>query len=807
MDEVDRARLYKPAEESGLLQPPVAGTFLVFPTLRPFLEPPPLPSLSLPAEATRDILGSDANETIYENPDPFERASGALYRLTIEYTVRGRGLATSFSLGGVGIRDGSERIYAGGRLLERGRDYEIDYDLGEVRLLDPAGATGGADAVLRATWEEKSVFEIAPVSVFGLNATYPLGDRGALNLVGLYQSERDLVRRPQLGVEPSSILLAGINGNLRFGAPWLDAAFSRLPGFTPEDRGEIRIDGELAVSLPNPNNLGDVFLDDFDGANELLLPRLSTGWQMGSAPASIEGVEGVLPTLDSEHAADLSWQHTWVQQGIQEDSVFLGFFPAEEIDRRIEIVGSQSRESGLLIGFGGGGGERFPEPAWRSMTTVLSPTGLDLSKSEFIEFYAAEGDSVTLIVDLGTVSEDAYFVDGDGRTTGVRNDGSAWGLGRLDQEADPRRGQIWSDARDQVGVWGEACLSEPARIYPIADERANCTRGNGRADTEDLDGDGVLDTDERVVRYVVPLDRTSPYLVRSRDETGTAFQLYRVPLNGPDGINVGGLFSEADWRGVRNLRLTLAGPIATRVILARFKIVGSQWVRRGGSGVVTGIGGDTTGVLGQANVSSVSRITRGEDYVAPPGVLDQLDDPASAITGQGIEFSERSLGLEFTDVLPGERVEVFNRFPQRPRNFLSYGEAQALGGGCGGALRLRRAAPVLLQGRERRRELLPVPNPAPGAPGVGSHHGVGLAPPGGHRLRPMARTPACGGGAAHCPASASGGSTDRSVECRLDVRGGAPGQVPRARPRRGPGAVAGGPQPERSPRFGRDLGG
>ena len=677
VDEVDRARLYKPAEESGLLQSPVAGTFLVFPTLRPFLDPPPLPSLGLDAEQTKAILGSDGNATIYEHPDPFERASGALYRLTIEYTVRAQELTTSFSLGGVGIRDGSERIYAGGRLLERDRDYEIDYDLGEVRLLDPTGAFAAApDPVLRATWEEKSVFEIAPVSVFGLNARYDLGERGSVNLVGLYQSERDLVRRPQLGVEPSSILLAGLNADLTLPAPWLDRAFSRIPGYTSDQRSELSVRGELALSLPNPNTSGDVFLDDFDAANELLLPRLSTGWRMGSAPAVTEGAEAVLPPLDAEHAATLSWQHTWIQPGIQGDSVFLGFFPAEEIDRQIEVVGSQSRESALLVALGGGGGERFDRTRFRSMTTVLSPTGLDLSKSEFLEFYAADGDSITLVIDLGTVSEDAFFVDEQGRDTGVRNDGESWGVGRLDQEADPRRGQIWSDARDQVGVWGEACLAEPARIYPIADVRANCTRGNGRADTEDLDGDGVLDTQERVIRYVVPLDPSSPFLVRSRQETGTAFQLYRVPLHGPEGINVQGLFSEADWRGVKNLRLTLSGPIAARLILARFKIVGSQWVRRGGSGVLRGIGGDTLGTVGQAAVSSVSRITRGASYEAPPGVLDQLDDPASAVTGQGIEFSERSLGIHFDVVAPGERVEVFNRFPQRPRNFLSYGEAR-----------------------------------------------------------------------------------------------------------------------------------
>jgi len=39
-------------------------------------------------------------------------------------------------LGAFGIRDGSERIFLGDRLLTQGVDYEIDYDVGQVRLLE-----------------------------------------------------------------------------------------------------------------------------------------------------------------------------------------------------------------------------------------------------------------------------------------------------------------------------------------------------------------------------------------------------------------------------------------------------------------------------------------------------------------------------------------------------------------------------------------------------------------------------------------------------------------------------------------------
>ena len=72
----------------------------------------------------------------------------------------------------------------------------------------------------------------------------------------------------------------------------------------------------------------------------------------------------------------------------------------------------------------------------------------------------------------------------------------------------------------------------------------------------------------------------------------------------------------------------------------------------------------------------MSRITVGDRYEAPPGVLEELDDPSSALSGQGVEFNERSIGLRFDDVAPGARMEVYNRFPQRPRSFLEYQEAR-----------------------------------------------------------------------------------------------------------------------------------
>ncbi len=678
VDRVDPDVLYSPASDLVLGTSAVQGTFVVFPTLRPFLEPPPSPTLDLTAEEARELLGEDANERIYTSEDPYEREAGGLFRLTIPFRIRSEGVISSFSLGALGVLPGSERIRVGERPLVRGVDYEVDYDLGQVTLLDPEALFATApDAPVRATWEQQQVFRTAPTSVFGFNGRVGSPRSGRLDLLALYRTEKTLVNRPTLGLEPGAALLGGVSGTLERSLPWLDGWLSGVPSLRTAAASSFSMDGELALSMPDPNTRGDVFLDDFDASDARPLSLLNYDWQLGSAPRDRDGADDVLPgVVDAETVGDLVWQHQWIVESPQGDSVgvFEGFLPREEIDQQIRVAGTRVRETGLTLSF-----DAAPAPggrSWASLTTVLSPTGSDLTQSEFLEFYVRDGEALTLVIDLGLVSEDALFVDGQGRTRGVKDNGTEWGLGILDQEADPARGEVWGNVADARGVWGEACEGEPGRLFRLGDPRAVCTRSNGRNDSEDLDGDGNLDEAERALRWVVRLDGASPYLVRSRNETGTRFRLYRVPLSTAGAIEVNGPITDGDLRAVKHLRFTVTGPRNDRFTLARMRIVGSRWLKRAVDGVVTGIVGDTAAFSGQVDVSAVSTVTEGEAYQAPPGVLEQLSDPTSALGGQGVEFNEKSLRIRSEGLLGGDRAEVYSRFPQRPRNFLAYREAR-----------------------------------------------------------------------------------------------------------------------------------
>ena len=677
-DQVDAAQVYQPGRDPFGGTPAeggIGGTFIVFPTLRPFAAPPPVPSLGLSAEDALAILGADSNAVIYEDPDPVARESGTRFRLNLKYRVRLEGLISQFNLGAFGIREGSEQILVDGVPLVRGQDYTIDYDIGQVVLLNPQAIFGtNPNAQIRATYEQKSLFQIAPTSVFGMSTRYRLGTRGELNLTGLYQSEKSLVSRPQLGLEPGAIFLGGASGKLDLGGGWLDRALGAVPGLRVSGTSSVNVSGEVAMSLPNPNTQGDTYVDDFEATDEIPILLSPHVWRLGSRPQDPAGAEMYLPLpLDVPTAGRLVWQD------LLEDATGRIFGPLSPaaIDQQIKIAGGVINETVMWLTFG----DTLVPPGqrlWRSLTTVLSTTGRDLTRSEYLEFYIAPppGTDHALIFDLGEVGEDAFYFDATGATTGTYEDGRPWGLGVLDEEARVVDQEIWSNQEhDARGLWDQPCQATANRsAYPPGDERANCARGNGRVDTEDLNGNGVGDfNDGAYFRYVVPLDGTSPYLVRDTMGTGTAFFLYRIPLRAADRIAVGGA-SEGTLRFIKHLRVTITGSPGT-LVLARMRIVGSRWVKRNTHGILAGRIGAEPGqgsAVTRFEVGPVSRLTDGDAYQPPPGVRDQVQDPSQNFSIGGAVFNEKGMRLSYTDLGPDERAEIYFRYAQQPRNLLSY---------------------------------------------------------------------------------------------------------------------------------------
>ncbi|PYP32170.1 MAG: cell surface protein SprA, partial [Gemmatimonadetes bacterium] len=637
-----------PRTRDPLQGAPVRDYFVVFPHLTPFADPAKL-------DAT------ERNDSLYRTPRALLATQGppSVFALRMHASVSASADRGLLSLNSFQIRDGSERIYVGTTLLTRGTDYTIDYATGQVQFRNPdALFPVGGVAQVRAQFEERAAFVVSPTSIFGLAGRYDLGARGTVNFTGLFQREQSAFTRPPLGSEPASTFIGGVSTELHFRPAWITRALAKLPGIHTDAPSFLNVSAEIAMSRPGPNPAGQAYIEEFEGEAGRFLSLAEQSWHWGSVPSTARGAEsfGIAPGgFAFADAAALTWQNLPSDPSGRP----MQFLP-QQIDPTIRLVGQgQSAEPVLwlmlkpdtLLGLANSrtGAPNWVRPhhdgpRWRAITQVLSPTGIDLSRVEFLELWVwednhrvAKAANTALLLDFGSVFEDALaFVpetltvtpQGDTVYSGDR----AAGLGRLDTERDPLT-HSWSATQDDEGILSDRIVDGiwdatqgrrvdtlplcSARVngalpaYAFGDLRSRCGRHNGAVDTEDQDGDFLLDslagvkTREDFARFVFPIgdDR---YFVRDggmvavRDSFGnpdgaSGWRLYRIPFR-TDTLEQGSV----TLRQIQSLRVTIVtpqnGPLGRpdpQVFfgLARVRLVGATWVKRADT-PIPGLAGD-----------------------------------------------------------------------------------------------------------------------------------------------------------------------------------------------------------------------
>ena len=280
---------------------PLRDYFIVFPHLAPF------------ADSAR-LQPTERNDSLYRTPRALLATQGppSVFALQLHANVALSGDRGSLSLNSFQIRDGSEKIYLGGRLLTRGVDYTIDYPSGTLTFKNPDSLFVGGATQVRAQYEERAAFAVAPTSIYGMAARYDLGERGEINFAGLFQKQQSVFTRPPLGLEPSSSFIGGASTELHFQPQWLTRALNLLPGIHTDAPSSLSVSAEVARSQPSPNPLGQATVEDFEGDAGRFISLADNTWHWGSVPTTTRGAEAfgfAAATFDSTNAAFL--QPAW----------------------------------------------------------------------------------------------------------------------------------------------------------------------------------------------------------------------------------------------------------------------------------------------------------------------------------------------------------------------------------------------------------------------------------------------------------------------------------------------------------------
>ena len=228
---------------------PLRESYIVFPHLQPF------------GDSTK-LAPEERNDSLYRTPRARLATQGppSIFTLHLHASVSASQDRSTLSLNSFQVRDGSERIFVGTTLLTRGVDYDIDYATGQVTFRHADSLFGASVSQVRAQFEERAAFAVAPTSIYGLAARYDLGQTGEVDLTGLFQSEQSAFTRPPLGLEPSASFIGGISTRLSFQPAWVTQAVNALPGVHTDAPSFLSIAGEIAMSKPSPNPLGQAYL-------------------------------------------------------------------------------------------------------------------------------------------------------------------------------------------------------------------------------------------------------------------------------------------------------------------------------------------------------------------------------------------------------------------------------------------------------------------------------------------------------------------------------------------------------------------
>ncbi|MDH4348363.1 MAG: hypothetical protein OEW17_06120, partial [Gemmatimonadota bacterium] len=696
----------------------IRESYIVFPVLGPFAD-------------TLKLLATERNDSLYRTPWYLLYTEGppAKFVLRLRYNASSTGDRSSLDLGALQIRDGSEALYLNGRRLERGTDYSINYDLGQVSFLDPQGLFGDGGGAIRASFEERGIFAVAPTRILGFTSRYNLGDVGGVNLVGIYQSEESAFNRPQLGFEATAHLVGGISTDLKFRSGGVTQFLNSLTTTRSTAPTRIDVNAELAFTRPDPNRSGAAYLEEFEGDPGVPLSLRESVWEFGSVPQSTDGVQNTFgAAFDPDDAVQLTWQNLVPEPGTGQPVQVR----AQDIDPRIQVAGQQDQLETVLymtLHPDTAGGQvrsnstmrwtlptRLNQPRWRSMVSGLSASGVDLSKNEYLEFWVfhearATTDSagVQIIVDLGDVNEDALAIAPESLTV-VPGDTLYAGrqlVGRARLDTERQSTGIFNAEADDIGILGDRpdtlwqgnqpvvspalCkvqLSTTVLVYPWGDLGARCTNGNGFLSTEDLDADNQLNATgsaENLLRWVVDL-RSSQYYTRTGvvSADGSEWRLYRLPLRTPQ-VLVG----TPNVRLVKQLRMTVVGEpdaggpdLRSFFALARMRFLGAPWFRRSDS-PVSSLAGATGAPQGEVVASSISTENTELGYTSPPGVAGGTDSKGGGRGEFGTQVNERSLRVLGTRLAVGQRAEAYYRFPSGPQNLLRYRELRAWARGRG----------------------------------------------------------------------------------------------------------------------------
>ena len=194
--------------------------------------------------------------------------------------------ANVISLNAVNVPQGSVVVTAGGVTLKEGTDYSVDYNAGEVTILNQSIIDAGTS--VNVSSESNTDYGQTRKTMFGLNWEYDFSKNFQLSGTIQHLTEQALTTKVTMGSEPLNNTLWGINLNWKKESQWLTNMLDKIPFLHLTQPSQISFTGEFAQLIAGEaggTQDNASYIDDFEGTKNAIDVMTPTSWIMSSVPS------------------------------------------------------------------------------------------------------------------------------------------------------------------------------------------------------------------------------------------------------------------------------------------------------------------------------------------------------------------------------------------------------------------------------------------------------------------------------------------------------------------------------------------
>nr|WP_321405747.1 cell surface protein SprA [uncultured Carboxylicivirga sp.] len=425
---------------------------IIFPVLEPF-------GSNLKSKINNSALEDKyVFQSLYDNTQTVAEQDASRNK----YKLKGRYKSSSgseISLNAMNIPEGSVIVTAGGIKLTENTDYTVDYTLGRVRIINQGILSSGTP--IQVSLENQSLFNLQTKTLVGTHLNYQFNENFNIGGTLMHLSERPLTQKVNIGDEPISNTIWGLNTSYFTESMAITEALDALPLIQTKEKSSVTFEGEFAQLIPGHSGVigetGTAYLDDFEGTRISYDMRNWTAWQMASVPQgqAIFPEGELIDNINSgANRAKFAWysidplflrkdsrtpQHIkddeeqrmnhFVRE-IYEQELFpnrqtaygqptnisvlnISYYPMDRGPYNFDA--GDAGISGVSAGVNYDGTLKEPESRWGGMMRPIDVNDFEAANIEYIEFWmmdpyvyddGAEDNSGTIYFNLGNVSED-----------------------------------------------------------------------------------------------------------------------------------------------------------------------------------------------------------------------------------------------------------------------------------------------------------------------------------------------------------------------------------------------------------------